>query len=329
MCEVGSRWRGEGSVGFGLQVRHGFGDVEGGAPFGERCDSCFAEGFEERGVGRREHFEGRTRSPSFLNRVGLAEEDSGGLARPDRAQRDASRGEGPTHDSEITQFERPFGGVGGLLEGPSPVTTSSRDPRSGCDRVRNASPVTVPSGDLDGFVVQGERALRLLERDPARKVLEGHHEHALDAGRTADAHGFFSGRDCGVERRFGDHEHAAKHDECGREFECVAGCPRELDPSLRVTSRPAYVTNEQDGTVSVITTATGAVSATLAVAGPARIAITPDGKHAYVTDYLDGQGDTVSVITTATGAVSAPITTGKGAAAVAICPARNAHRRRS
>ena len=83
----------------------------------------------------------------------------------------------------------------------------------------------------------------------------------------------------------------------------------------------AYVTNEQDGTVSVITTATGVVSATLTVGtGPARVAITPDGKHAYVTDYVDGEGDTVSVITTATGAVSAPITVGKAPVGVAITP---------
>ena len=38
------------------------------------------------------------------------------------------------------------------------------------------------------------------------------------------------------------------------------------------------------------------------------MAITPDGKHAYVANFRDG---TVSVITTATGAVSAPITVGK------------------
>ena len=55
------------------------------------------------------------------------------------------------------------------------------------------------------------------------------------------------------------------------------------------------------------------------------MAITPDGKHAYVTNCGDG---TVSVITTATGAVSAPITVGKGPDGVAICPARSAHRRR-
>ena len=58
----------------------------------------------------------------------------------------------------------------------------------------------------------------------------------------------------------------------------------------------AYVTNEQGGTVSVITTATGAVSAPITVGkGPAGVAITPDGKHAYVTDTstarVHGVGD--------------------------------------
>ncbi len=76
----------------------------------------------------------------------------------------------------------------------------------------------------------------------------------------------------------------------------------------------------------MITTATGAVSAPITVGkGPDAVAITPDGKHAYVTNYVDG---TVSVITTATGAVSAPITVGNVPYAVAICPARSAHRRR-
>ena len=57
-----------------------------------------------------------------------------------------------------------------------------------------------------------------------------------------------------------------------------------------------------------------------------RAAITPDGKHAYVTNSLDG---TVSVITTATGVVSPPITVGKLPEGVAICPAPIAHRRGS
>ena len=73
----------------------------------------------------------------------------------------------------------------------------------------------------------------------------------------------------------------------------------------------AYVTNAGDGTVSVITTATGAGVGPhhRRQAGHAGVAITPDGKRAYVTNIVDG---TVSVITTATGAVSAPITVGKG-----------------
>jgi YVTN family beta-propeller protein len=54
----------------------------------------------------------------------------------------------------------------------------------------------------------------------------------------------------------------------------------------------------------VINTATNAVSAPITVGkNPTGAAITPDGKHVYVTNFLDG---TVSVITTATGAVSAP-----------------------
>ena len=80
----------------------------------------------------------------------------------------------------------------------------------------------------------------------------------------------------------------------------------------------AYVTNNADGTVSVITTATSAVSAPITVGNaPTAVAVTPDGKHAYVTNNGDG---TVSVITTTTGAVSAPITVGSRPVGVAITP---------
>ena len=80
----------------------------------------------------------------------------------------------------------------------------------------------------------------------------------------------------------------------------------------------AYVTNYDDGTVSVITTATGAVSAPIKVGTkPDGVVITPDGTHAYVAN----QGDnTVSDITTATGAVSRPITVGKQPTRMAITP---------
>ncbi len=49
-----------------------------------------------------------------------------------------------------------------------------------------------------------------------------------------------------------------------------------------------YVRN-RDGTVSVITTATGVVSATITVGtNPVGLAITPDGTHAYVANNGDG-----------------------------------------
>jgi YVTN family beta-propeller protein len=91
----------------------------------------------------------------------------------------------------------------------------------------------------------------------------------------------------------------------------------------------AYVINFEDGTVSVIETATGKVSDTIAVGThPVDVAITPDGKHAYVTNYgartVDGA---VSVIDTTTGKVSDTITVGADPFAVAICPARTARTR--
>ena len=67
----------------------------------------------------------------------------------------------------------------------------------------------------------------------------------------------------------------------------------------------------------MIDTATGGVSATIPVGIPLGLAITPDGKHAYVTNYVDG---TVSVIDTATGAVSATIPVGAGPLGVAFTP---------
>ncbi len=51
----------------------------------------------------------------------------------------------------------------------------------------------------------------------------------------------------------------------------------------------AYVANSGDGTVSVITTATGVVSGAFTIGtDPAGVAITPDGKHAYVANRLLG-----------------------------------------
>ena len=80
----------------------------------------------------------------------------------------------------------------------------------------------------------------------------------------------------------------------------------------------AYVTNSDDGTVSVIDTTTLSVTSTVPVgAWPAALAMTPDGTKVYVTNSDDG---TVSVVDTATDTVSAssPITVGNDPGAIAM-----------
>ena len=79
-----------------------------------------------------------------------------------------------------------------------------------------------------------------------------------------------------------------------------------------------FVTNS-DGTVSVITTATGAVAAPVSTAtARGGVGLTPDGKHVYVPNSNDG---TVSVIDTATGAVSPnSIIVGNGPVGLTVTP---------
>ena len=80
----------------------------------------------------------------------------------------------------------------------------------------------------------------------------------------------------------------------------------------------AYVTNLENGTVSVIDAATQTVVATIPVGnGPIGVAVTPDGTHAYVVNLEDG---TVSVVATATNSVVATITVGIEPTGVAITP---------
>ena len=78
--------------------------------------------------------------------------------------------------------------------------------------------------------------------------------------------------------------------------------------------------NQTDNTVSVIDTATNTVEAAMIMVGntPDAIAITPDGKHAYVANEAD---NTVSVIDTATNMVeAATITVGIDPIGVAFTP---------
>jgi YVTN family beta-propeller protein len=84
----------------------------------------------------------------------------------------------------------------------------------------------------------------------------------------------------------------------------------------------AYVANYNSGgsgTVSVIDTATNMVVATVPVGStPIAVAVTPDGKHAYVVNQGSSPG--VSVIDTASNTVVATISAGSGPTGVAVTP---------
>ena len=85
---------------------------------------------------------------------------------------------------------------------------------------------------------------------------------------------------------------------CRRPFPS-GSCPLGL--AFTPDGKHAYVANYVDGTVSVIDTAIGTVSAVIGVRqGALGVAATPDGKHIYVSNQNDG---TVSVLTTASGTV--------------------------
>ena len=75
-----------------------------------------------------------------------------------------------------------------------------------------------------------------------------------------------------------------------------------------------YVTNQSDGTVSVIdTTNNNAVSATITVgSGPRGVAVTADGSRVYVTNSSN-----VSAINTTTNGVIATITVGSNPRGIA------------
>src|SRR5262249_24369209 len=69
-----------------------------------------------------------------------------------------------------------------------------------------------------------------------------------------------------------------------------------------------YVTNQDNGPVSVIATSTNTVTATIPVGmEPSGVAVTPDGSKVYV---VDSRANTVSVIATATNTVIATIQVG-------------------
>jgi len=78
----------------------------------------------------------------------------------------------------------------------------------------------------------------------------------------------------------------------------------------------AYVTNSSSSSVSVIDTATNAVTATIEVEGrPIGVAFTPDGSRVYVAN---SESNSVSVIDTATNTVTATVGVGLNAQSLAI-----------
>jgi YVTN family beta-propeller protein len=79
----------------------------------------------------------------------------------------------------------------------------------------------------------------------------------------------------------------------------------------------AYVANTCNNSLSVIDVATNTVIASITVAGPAGVAITPDGTKAYVTNAFS---NTVSVIDTASNIVIDAIPVGVDPINLAITP---------
>jgi DNA-binding beta-propeller fold protein YncE len=83
----------------------------------------------------------------------------------------------------------------------------------------------------------------------------------------------------------------------------------------------AYVTSSSTGNVTPISTLTNTAGNPIATTSPVAIAITPDGKTAYVVNNAnDLQDGTVTPIDLATGATGAPIAAGKDPVAIAITP---------
>jgi YVTN family beta-propeller protein len=91
-----------------------------------------------------------------------------------------------------------------------------------------------------------------------------------------------------------------------------------LSPVVWAGAPQAYITNLNDGTVSVIDTATNTVTATVFVGTfPNGVAVTPDGAHVYVANIF---GNSVSVIDTASNTVTATVLVGPHPFGVAVSP---------
>ncbi len=105
--------------------------------------------------------------------------------------------------------------------------------------------------------------------------------------------------------------------------------PRATSTSHGLPSPTVYVTDDFSGGVTPIDSASNSPGPVIqnTGGGPFGIAVTPDGRTAYVTDYGTNRspssaavGNTVTPINLATGVAGAPITVGFGPWAIAITP---------
>jgi len=98
----------------------------------------------------------------------------------------------------------------------------------------------------------------------------------------------------------------------------LAFCALSAGPALAQTETFAYVTNADDGTVSVINPTDGSIVATISVGfQPYGIAAAPDGTRVYVANFGSSN---VSVIDTATNRVVETVRVGPSPKGIAVTP---------
>ena len=145
------------------------------------------------------------------------------------------------------------------------------------------------------------------------------HRRAADPGRRPLCHRDHAGRQDRLRRQPGLGHGDPDRDR--HQHRRAADPGRKLSPMplrSRRTARPPTSLNASSGTVTPITTATNTAGPPIPVGNdPYAIAITPDGKTAYVANAGSG---TVTPIATATNTAGAPIPVGKDPYVIAITP---------
>ncbi len=98
---------------------------------------------------------------------------------------------------------------------------------------------------------------------------------------------------------------------------CVGALLALAGPARAAVSYTGYITSEAGGTLTPFDTATNRLGTTIAVNHPQAVAITPDGSTAWIANRVEG---TVTPVDLATGAVGNAITVGAKPDDIAITP---------